>query len=66
MSKTIEIKKSECGTLASFTPLINGNIVLPCVGVTCYGEKQIARAGEYLDMELRKVGHTLSEFEFKP
>jgi hypothetical protein len=66
MSKTIEITKSRFGHIQKFTPLIDGNHVLPCGGVVCYSDAQVARAGEILDVELRKVGHTLSEFDFKP
>ena len=68
MNKIIEITKSTYGDIQkfTFTPLIDGNHVLPCGGVVCYGAEQIARAGEFLDVELRKVGRTLSEFDFKP
>jgi len=64
--KTILVTKSTKGFIQKFTPLIDGNHVLPCGGVVCYGEAQVAKAGEILDRELRKVGHTLSEFDFKP
>lgn len=64
--KKILVRKSSCGSLVEYVPMIGGNVVLPCHGVTCYGEKQISRAGEYLDAALRKVGHTLAEFEFNP
>lgn len=64
MNKTIEIRKSKCGSVQTFTPLIDGNLVLPCAGVTCYGIRQISTVGVILDIELRKVGHTLDEFIF--
>lgn len=62
--KQIIVRKSSCGSLVEYVPKIDGNVVLPFHGVTCYGEKQISRAGEYLDAALRKVGQKLSEFTF--